>query len=216
MIKSVLFTILLTIPLQAKDAIPSNWFGESVIGNSKFWYHLYLYESRGIKKFIFHELSLNPYRKYEELRIQGKLDNQLSLQTENCALYAKKELEKRWALIRAFDCNHLLFEVNIERKTLKMSEKSNAYPTRILHKITKNDGFLLKIIDSNVEKSVGWGIQARRILKQKKGFSIDLEGRLGSENKIISPRESIVFFQNSSELGSYIWVPEQSSASFLE
>lgn len=200
---------------------PSDWFGEVEIGKeSKAWRQLHLFKKSKEHRFIFYELSFNPIRKYEELRISGHIVEQpkeIRFLVDKCALYAKREFEKRWALIRAYDCNHLVFLIEKGfKKEVLLKEEREAFPDIPLKLIAREKGINLRVLEIEKDRIVGWGIHSRRVLKQKTGFYLFENGTKGREIKILSPRESNVFFEKSEPLSEYIWIPEQKYDSFLE
>ncbi|WP_448522291.1 hypothetical protein [Schleiferia thermophila] len=209
-------------PIFSELPYPSDWFEQTLVGEeTKIYRHLHLYKKSEEKSFLLYELSVHPILKYEELRIFGKVEETSSyvkLFVKKCAVYAKKDFEKRWVLIRAYDCDHLVFNLEtISSKEILLKENIQAFADmRFQLASTKKGITLLQIQVEDYKQLIGWGIHSRRVIKQKKAYEFFETEKLGKEINILSARESNVFLESIFPLPKYIWIPEYSSSSFLE
>ncbi|WP_394854604.1 hypothetical protein [Leptospira ellisii] len=75
---------------------------------------LFLDLERKNPKFVFTQLSVTKSKNREETRIEGKAIRETGLVRlipESCRMFTNRESGNRWALLRAYDCDHLSFEL---------------------------------------------------------------------------------------------------------
>jgi hypothetical protein len=201
------YASLLSLP------IPSVWFSEEqLVARSKIYRQIKFTGVNDRKKFFLYELSYNPIRKWEELRIQGNLSNEGLLKAEKCALFGKKDMEKRWALLRGFDCEHLEWILILENNKLTLVEKNESLEKAEFPFVYKADSTILKTIEQNENYLLAWGMDAKRVFRAKQGKDIKSKFQL----EILSVRESTIYFKTTPNPISYIEVEQPKKESFLE
>lgn len=194
--------------------VPSIWFGEFEIPHeSKIYRQAQFFTVNNKTKFLFYELSFNNTRKWEELRIQGFFDSENSiLRAEKCSLYGKQDIQKRWALLKSFDCEHLEWSVSFNKDTLTFHEKNGGFEDFTLDFVYTGKNSIFKIIDQNDNHILGWGLDAKRLYKAKFGKNLNSSRQI----PILSVRESTIYFEPTKEKVDYIEVSSPKSESFFE
>ncbi len=196
--------------------IPSSWFGEwTLVNQSKIYRQVQFLSNQEKNKFTFYELSFNEIRKWEELRIQGTFEvkeNILTLKVEKCTLYGKKDIQKRWALLKSFDCDHLTWEAKFLNNQISLTEKNNAFENFDLNLVYKGNATVLKVIHQDAQELIAWGIEAKKVYKAQFGKDLTTAKQI----PILSVRDSTIYFQTQKIPIQYIEVFQPKAKSFFE
>ncbi|WP_420843371.1 hypothetical protein [Leptospira alstonii] len=144
---------------------------------------LFLDTTRKQTKFVFTQLSVTLSKNREETRIEGivKTTNRgAQLVPESCRVFTNRESGNRWALVRAYDCDHLSFQIESTRSNFISIEpdfipgnpigiyrkSASSEPNRISALVLESGGKVLEV----------WGLRLSRV---RKNASIVLEKENG-------------------------------------
>ncbi|WP_425591060.1 hypothetical protein [Leptospira barantonii] len=144
---------------------------------------LFLDTTRKQTKFLFTQLSVTLSKNREETRIEGIVkptSRGFRLFPESCRVFTNRESGNRWALVRAYDCDHLSFEIEsnepnrvsiapdfIPGNPIGMYRKAaSSEPSRISALVLESGGKILEV----------WGLRLSRV---RKNASIVLEKENG-------------------------------------
>ncbi|EMY78554.1 hypothetical protein LEP1GSC060_3925 [Leptospira weilii serovar Ranarum str. ICFT] len=144
---------------------------------------LFLDRTRKQTKFVFTQLSVTRSKNREETRIEGivKTTNRgAQLIPESCRVFTNRESGNRWALVRAYDCDHLSFQIESNRPNFISIEpdflpgnpigiyrkSASSDPNRISALVLESGGKILEV----------WGLRLSRV---RKNASIVLEKENG-------------------------------------
>ncbi|WP_408611950.1 hypothetical protein [Leptospira ainazelensis] len=134
-------------------------------------------------KFIFTQLSVTLSKNREETRIEGiakPAKTGFQLVPESCRVFTNRESGNRWALLRAYDCDHLIFELESRRQNFisiqpdfipgtpsgEYRKAISSDPSRISALVLESGGKILEV----------WGLRLSRV---RKNASIVLEKENG-------------------------------------
>lgn len=123
-------------------------------------------------KFIFTQLSVTLSKNREETRIEGiakTTKTGFQLVPESCRVFTNRESGNRWALVRAYDCDHLVFElaskkpnsISIEPDFIpgtpsgEYRKAISSDPNRISALVLESGGKILEV----------WGLRLSRVRK---------------------------------------------------
>lgn len=144
---------------------------------------LFLDTTRKQTKFLFTQLSVTLSKNREETRIEGIVkptSRGVRLIPESCRVFTNRESGNRWALVRAYDCDHLSFEIEsnesnrvsiqpdfIPGNPIGIYRKAaSSEPSRISALVLESGGKILEV----------WGLRLSRV---RKNASIVLEKENG-------------------------------------
>ncbi|MGJ4754266.1 hypothetical protein [Leptospira kmetyi] len=144
---------------------------------------LFLDTTRKQTKFLFTQLSVTLSKNREETRIEGIVkpaSRGLELVPESCRVFTNRESGNRWALVRAYDCDHLSFRIESnEPNRISISpdfipgnpiavyrKAASSEPSRICALVLESGGTILEV----------WGLRLSRV---RKNASIVLEKENG-------------------------------------
>ncbi|WP_425529226.1 hypothetical protein [Leptospira stimsonii] len=139
-------------------------------------------------KFIFTQLSVTLSKNREETRIEGiakPTKTGFRLAPESCRVFTNRESGNRWALVRAYDCDHLVFELESKKPNSifiqpdfipgtpsgEYRKSISSDPNRISALVLESGGKILEV----------WGLRLSRV---RKNASIVLEKEDGKRYPI--------------------------------
>ena len=183
---------------------------------------LHLWGNPEYGKFTMTRISFNVTRNWEETRYSGKwkyaAPGEIILSADYCTVYTAKEIGNRWALLRAFDCDHLRFTLSRnadDRLTMipAMLLEGSEILTRPIH---EKNSFSSLVILTHGKEFVSWGTSLNRIRKGAIPYllkqngkkekieiieTIDSSGRYNTLTGDAEPGDFIII-QNKKESGS--------------
>ncbi|EMJ64040.1 MULTISPECIES: hypothetical protein [Leptospira] len=183
---------------------------------------LFLDMTRKQSKFIFAQLSVTLSKNREETRIEGivKTTNRgAQLIPESCRVFTNRESGNRWALVRAYDCDHLSFQIeSIQSNSISIEpdfipgnpsgvyrKSASSDANKISALVLENEGKILEV----------WGLRLSRVrknativLEKENGQKypvralkiIETTGQVTAEGVPIE-KEDILLYDNRSEAG---------------
>ncbi|WP_061222376.1 hypothetical protein [Leptospira weilii] len=183
---------------------------------------LFLDMSRKQGKFIFAQLSVTLSKNREETRIEGivKTTNRgVRLIPDSCRVFTNRESGNRWALVRAYDCDHLSFQIEPIQSN-SISIEPDFIPGNTSGVYRKSASFDANKISALVLESEGkilevWGLRLSRVrknativLEKENGQKypvralkiIETTGQVTAEGVPIE-KEDILLYDNRSEAG---------------
>ncbi|WP_246057518.1 hypothetical protein [Leptospira gomenensis] len=133
---------------------------------------LFLDLERKHPKFVFTQLSVTKSKNREETRIEGKAVREngfLRLVPESCRMFTNRESGNRWALLRAYDCDHLSFELE-SKEPNRISVSPDFIPGTPASEYRKAASSETRRISALVLESGGkilevWGLRLSRVRK---------------------------------------------------
>ncbi|AXR62692.1 hypothetical protein [Leptospira mayottensis] len=183
---------------------------------------LFLDMTRKQNKFIFAQLSVTLSKNREETRIEGivKTTNRgIQLIPESCRVFTNKESGNRWTLVRAYDCDHLSFQIeSIQSNSISIEpdfipgnpkgvyrKSASSNTNKISALVLESEGKILEV----------WGLRLSRV---RKNATVVLEKENGQKypvrtlrivettgqirvNRIPIEKEDILLYDNHSEAG---------------
>nr|WP_245667265.1 hypothetical protein [Leptospira tipperaryensis] len=135
-------------------------------------------------KFIFTQLSVTLSKNREETRIEGiakPTRNGFQLVPESCRIFTNRESGNRWALVRAYDCDHLVFELESKKSNFILIRPDfipNTPPSGEYRKAISSDINRISalVLESGGKTLEVWGLRLSRV---RKNASIVLEKENG-------------------------------------
>jgi len=157
----IFFILLLFSSLFPVNAKPGTWFTESQKLPMGFMLkELTISNTFHGQEFILAKLSFNKTSGWEEFRITGNatdVEGHTELSAVFCRHYVQNNLNDRWVLTRAYECDHLGFRFFPKEKKLKPSFELEGHDV-----FTHYAQFNLKKIPSiSVTSSILWGSRIR-------------------------------------------------------
>lgn len=187
---------------------------------------LFLDTTRKQNKFVFVQLSVTLSKNREETRIEGIVKftaRGAELIPESCRVFTNKESGNRWALVRAYDCDHLSFQIESNRPNFIFIEpdfipgnsigvyrkSASSDPSKISALVLESNGKILEV----------WGLRLSRVRKnatvvlekengQKYSVraleTIETTGQVTAE-KIPIEKGDILLYDNHINFGSFVY-----------
>jgi hypothetical protein len=160
---------------------------------------IHLSEIKDYQEFEIVQISFNEYRNWEEVRIKGKAfalsEKSWELTPNLCTIYAQKEIEKRWALLLTFDCDHLKYVLKIGPKGnailspgIQLDSNLSLQP----HKQSSSGGYFFQVLKRENEKVFVWGKDARYVKKNSLSSKWENNQPGPSKYKVLTPIDSIM------------------------
>lgn len=181
-------------------------------------------------KFYLYRILLHPEKKWEESRYVGKWkqseDSELSLQVESCLYYTSRNLMDRRALLRAFDCEHVVMGFKKSEKFQNGSEKAvhkseftlnpdqygkehSAQFFRFLPLQTNSYAIVISV----QEDYLAWGIDLSYFKTNQVAKLLSPSGAYLQDVKLVDVVETSFSwkgdFKDSIAIGSYIQLPKK-------
>ncbi|MBE7413547.1 MAG: hypothetical protein L6Q54_05900 [Leptospiraceae bacterium] len=186
---------------------------------------LYVFKTFHSRKFVLSQINFNETRKWEETRYFGKWsyenekNDSIRLQAENCSVYATSELGKRWALIRAFDCDHLIFYSKISTdQEMTLTPSMNFHASENFQRIQTNPNYIQSIVILTDSKNfTSWGL---RLNQTRKGSTQYIEKRNSNKKIPVQVQETVdssgSYIAEGVEIGDFLIILNDKRKSLLE
>lgn len=133
---------------------------------------LFLDMTRRQNKFIFAQLSVTLSKNREETRIEGIVkptSRGAELIPESCRVFTNRESGNRWALVRAYDCDHLSFQIESNRSDSISIEPDfiPGSPSGLYKKAASSDTNKISalVLESEGKILEVWGLRLSRVRK---------------------------------------------------
>ncbi|EKT87400.1 hypothetical protein [Leptospira santarosai] len=183
---------------------------------------LFLDMTRRQNKFIFAQLSVTLSKNREETRIEGIVkptSRGAELIPESCRVFTNRESGNRWALVRAYDCDHLSFQIESNRSDSISIEPDfiPGSPSGLYKKAASSDTNKISalVLESEGKILEVWGLRLSRVrknatvvLEKENGLrypvralkAVETTGQITAEGVPIE-KEDILLYENRTESG---------------
>ncbi|EMF92465.1 hypothetical protein [Leptospira santarosai] len=183
---------------------------------------LFLDMTRRQNKFVFAQLSVTLSKNREETRIEGIVkptSRGAELIPESCRVFTNRESGNRWALVRAYDCDHLSFQIESNRSDSISIEPDfiPGSPSGLYKKAASSDTNKISalVLESEGKILEVWGLRLSRVrknatvvLEKENGLrypvralkTVETTGQITAEGVPIE-KEDILLYENRTESG---------------
>lgn len=232
----IVISIILALtnsPLETSSTIPSSaWEGDYIseiqsLPNSSFTQIIRLQKNG---KFYLYRILLHPEKKWEESRYEGLWkksgDSEIALQVESCRYYASRNLMDRRALLRAFDCEHIVMVFKKKEDIQKNSDSTLKKSDFILSpdQYGKDHSAMFfrflpfqtnpyAIVISVGEDQLAWGIALSHFKANQVAKLLSPNGSYLNDVKLVDVVETSLRWKSDSKalisIGSFIQLPKK-------
>ena len=191
----ILMAIFLAVAGLYSASPEGHWFGERVELPAGYAFtQLKLTDKKEYVHAVFSRLGYNKFRGWEEFRIAGRLEKGV-FRPVHCNIYRVKNLGQRWKLHGTFECDHLSFAVEFDKKKAAVTPAFSLKGSEEL--VYAGSG---KIYGLFVAENTVWGTGMERVRKgalaKISGAGIKIESVTDSTAKMdtrgLKPGQTVV------------------------
>jgi hypothetical protein len=222
---------LKTSPIPPFTEWEGDYFSEIQSLNSSSYVQSIRLQKNG--KFYLYRILLHPEKKWEESRYEGRWEksrksenSDISLQVESCRYYTSRNLMDRRALLRAFDCEHVVMGFkkteNIQENLDETLKKSKFVLSPDQYGNDHSAAFFrflplqtnpYAIVISVEEDQLAWGIDLSRFKSNQVAKLLSPNGTHLQDVKLVEIVETSFRwksdFKDSIPIGSFIQLPKK-------